>query len=232
MTRTTSRRPVGLSRERIVTEAVALADAGGVAGLSMRKLAERLGVEAMSLYHHVANKDQLLDAMVDHVFSEIALPEPGEPWRDAMERRARSARATLHRHGWAVSLMDSRAAGGPGTIGHHEAVIGSLRAAGFPIPLVAHVMSLIDSYVYGFVMQELALPFRNETELHVLADDILAAFPADRYPHFAELTREHVLQPGYTYAAEFDFGLALILDGIGQRLRPRRARRSTPNSGS
>jgi AcrR family transcriptional regulator len=222
-------RKVGLSRERIVVEAVALADRDGVAGLSMRRLAERLGVEAMSLYHYVANKEQLLDAMVDSVVAEIELPTPGEPWRPAMERRTRSARATLHRHGWAVALMDSRAGAGSATIGHHDAVIGTFRSAGFSIPLVAHAMSLLDSYVHGFVMQELVLPFRGEDELQSLVDDVLGAFPAEQYPHFAELAQSHVLQPGYTYAAEFNFGLELILDGIERARRKERTRSRQPS---
>ena len=220
----------GLTRERIVTEAVALADADGVAGLSMRRLAERLGVEAMSLYHHVANKERLLDGMVDHVFGEIELPSPGAAWKAAMEIRARSARSVLQQHGWAVPIMDSRASGGPSTLRHHDSIIGCLRSAGFSVAMTAHAVSLIDSYVYGFVMQELALPFSDESDLAELVEDIFEHFPAEQYPHFAELATHHVLQPGYTYAQEFDFGLALILDGIEAARRKERSRSSARNS--
>ena len=211
-----------LSRERVVVEAVALADADGIAALTMRRLADRLRVEPMSLYHHVANKDEILDGMVDVVFREIELPTSSQvDWRAAMRGRADSARAALRRHPWAVGRMESRAQPGPATLRHHDAVIGCLRRAGFTVALAAHAFSAIDSYLYGFAQQELALPFHTPEETAAMAETFLDRFPADRFPHLAELTLEHVLQPGYDYGEEFGFGLDLLLDGL------ERARRGT-----
>jgi len=203
---------IPLSRERVLSAAVALADEGGIASLTMRKLGERLGVEAMSLYNHVANKDALLDGMIDLVFSEIDLPS-GD-WRMAMRRRAGSARGALKRHRWAIGLMESRTTPGPATLRHHDAVIGCLRKAGFPIALVAHAYSVLDSYIYGFALQEANLPFETEDQTAELAEMILAALSPDEYPNLRALTAEHVLQPGYDYGKEFDLGLELILDGL------------------
>jgi AcrR family transcriptional regulator len=203
-----------LSRTRVLQAAVALADSSGLQSLTMRKLGKALGVEAMSLYNHVASKDDLLDGMVDLLFSEIHLPSPGTDWKTAMRQRANSARQVLSRHPWGIGLMDSRTSPGPATLRHHDAVLGSLRHAGFSIELAAHALSALDSYIYGFALQEVSLPFDTAEETAELAQTIMAAFPADAYPHLAELTIEHVLQPGYDYANEFEFGLDLILDGL------------------
>ncbi|MCA1690653.1 MAG: TetR/AcrR family transcriptional regulator [Actinobacteria bacterium] len=211
---------VPLSRDRVLRAAVALADESGRGSLSMRKLGEALGVEAMSLYNHVANKDDLLDGMIDLVFSEIDLPSGETDWRTAMRRRAVSARLALSCHPWAIGLMESRASPGPETLRHHDSVIGSLRAAGFSIEMAAHAFSVLDSYIYGFALQEASLPFHTAEETAEVAQMILAQFPRDEYPHLAELTIEHVLQPGYDYGNEFEFGLDLILDGL-ERARER-----------
>ncbi len=214
----TTSRPA-LTRAAVFAAAVTLADEGGVVALTMRRLAERLGVEAMSLYHHVANKDQILDGMVDAVFAEIELPASGGDWRAELRRRSASAREALRRHRWAIGLLESRAQPGPSTLGHHDAVIGCLRTGGFSVAAAAHAFSVLDSYVYGFAMQEAALPFEGgEGDLEQIAADLLAQGLADAYPHLAELTVEHVLQPGYAYADEFDIGLDLVLDGL-DRLR-------------
>jgi AcrR family transcriptional regulator len=205
---------IPLSRERVLRSAVAFADQGGIASLSMRKLGDALGVEAMSLYNHVANKSELLDGMVDLVFSEIDLPPGGADWKTAMRQRAISARRALSRHRWAIGLMESRASPGPATLRHHDAVIGSLRHAGFSIEMAAHAYSALDSYIYGFALQEASLPFDTEEETAEVAEMIFKQFPADGYPHLTELTVEHVLQPGYDYGNEFEFGLDLILDGL------------------
>jgi AcrR family transcriptional regulator len=210
--------PPPLSRPRILRTAVALADEAGVASLTMRKLADRLGVEAMSLYHHVRNKDEILDGMVDLVFGEIDLPSEGTGWKTAMRRRAVSARATLLRHSWAIALVESRANPGPATLRHHDAVIGTLRQAGFPIAMAAHAFSVLDSYLYGFVLQERNLPFDEPRELDEVAGAILSHMPADGYPHLTEMITEHALRPGYAYADEFGYGLDLILDGLETRL--------------
>ena len=203
-----------LSRERVILEGVALADEHGIATLTMRRLADRLQVEPMSLYHHVANKDEILDGMVDIVFREIELPREGADWKTAMRDRASSARDALRRHPWAIGRMESRANAGPATLRHHDAVIGCLRAAGFSVGLTAHAYSAIDSYVYGFAMQEHNLPFHTPEEAAAMAVTFLEQFPVTVFPHLAELTTEHVMLPGYDYGDEFDFGLALILDGL------------------
>ncbi len=209
-----------LSRERVLGAAVAFADENGIASLSMRKLGEALGVEAMSLYNHVANKDQLLDGMVDLVFGEIDLPGGGADWKMAMRERAESARQALRRHPWAIALMSTRTSPGPATLRHHNAVIGSLREAGFSIEMAAHAFSALDSYIYGFALQEATLPLgETEEETIEVAQMMMAQVPADVYPHLTEFTVEHVLQPGYDYGDEFGFGLGLILDGLETKIR-------------
>ena len=206
--------PIRLGRERVLLAAIALADKGGVAALSMRKLGQALGVEAMSLYNHVANKDDLLDGMVDLVFGEIGLPQTGADWKTAMRQRAFSARDALARHPWAIGLMESRRRPGPATLRHHDAVIGCLREAGFSIAMAAHAYSALDSYIYGFALQQASLPFKKSEQVVEVAESILSQFPTDAYPHLAEFTIQHVLQPGYDYADEFEFGLDLILGGL------------------
>ena len=220
---------IPLTRERVLHAAVALADGIGSETLSMRKLGEALGVEAMSLYNHVANKEDLLDGMIDMVFAEIDLPTGWADWRAAMRQRAISARRVLSRHGWAIGLMESRSSPGRATLRHHDAVIGCLRDAGFSIELAAHAFSVLDSYIYGFALQERSLPFPTPEQTAGLAQDILASFPADRYPHLAELTARHVLQPGYDYGDEFEFGLDLILDGLERIRKGRRVTGAGPN---
>ena len=158
-----------MTRQRVLEAALALADRGGIESLSTRKLAQELGVEAMSLYHHVANKDEILDGLVDIVFGEIALPS-GPDWRSAMRRRAVSAREALR------------------------------------------------AYIYGFALQEASLPFSTPEETAEVASSIMAEMAAGAYPHLAELTVEHVLQPGYDYGDEFRFGLELLLDGLERAL--------------
>jgi AcrR family transcriptional regulator len=209
-----------LSRERVLRAGMAFADASGISSLSMRKLGEALGVEAMSLYNHVANKDELLDGMVDLVFSEIELPDVGADWRTAMCQRAESARQALGRHPWAINLMSTRTSPGPATLRHHDAVIGRFRAGGFSITMTAHAFSLLDSYIYGFALQEATLPMGDtEEETAEVAKMMMAQMPQGEYPHLTEFTVEHVLQPGYDYGEEFAFGLDLILDGLEMRVR-------------
>ncbi|GAA3961589.1 TetR/AcrR family transcriptional regulator [Actinoplanes auranticolor] len=210
-------RTTPLSRDAVLRAAVEVADERGSAAVSMRAVAQRLGVEAMSLYHYVRSKDEILDALVDRIFAEIELPTPGGDWRAAMRHRAASVRAVLGRHTWAVALMDSRANAGSATLRHHDAVIGCLRTAGFDIAGAATAFSLIDSYVYGFVIQEASLPFTTASELETVAAGMLEHLPADAYPHLTEMF-EHALRPDYNYADEFVVGLDLILDGLEQRL--------------
>jgi AcrR family transcriptional regulator len=207
-----------LSRERVLRAAFDLTDKEGVESLSMRRLAQELGVEAMSLYRHVRNKGEIVDGIIDLVFGEIGLPHTGVDWNTAMRERAISAREVLARHRWAIGLMQSRSTPGPATLQHHDAVIGCLRDAGFSIVMAAHAYSVLDSYIYGFALQQASLPFKTSDEAVEVADSIRRQFPADAYPHLVELTVEHVLQPGYDYADEFEFGLDLILDSL-ERVR-------------
>src|SRR5690349_24965496 len=200
-----------LSRDQVLQAAVALADEGGVGALSMRKLGQVLGVEAMSLYNHVAGKADLLDGMIDVVFSEIGLPPAVGGGKSAKRARALSARAVLGRHRWAIGLMESRKTPGPATLRHHDAVLGCLRGAGFSVELTAHAYSLLDSYIYGFALQEASLPFSSGDET---AAEIARHMPVGEYPHLAEIAAVHVLQPGYQYGDEFEIGLDLILDAL------------------
>ena len=199
-----------LSRERVLESALLLADADGLGSVSMRNLAQALGVEAMSLYNHVANKDDLLDGMVDRIFAEIELPETGD-WRQRMRERALSARRVLSLHPWAIGLLDSRGAPGPATLRHHDWVIGVLRNNGFSLEMTAHAFAVLDSFIYGFVVQESAL-LSNELPEH--AREIVNNLPAEQYPHLAELTRDYILQTGYDFSDSFEFGLDLVLDGL------------------
>jgi hypothetical protein len=168
----------------------------------------------MSLYHHIATKEEILDGMVDMVFGEIELPTSEADWKIAIRLRANSARAVFSRHPWAIGLMESRTNPGPMTLRNLDAVVGSLRKAGFSIKMAAHAFSVLDSYVYGFVLQEVRLPYKTPDELEKVADTILRQMPEDRYPYLDEMIREQALKPGYDYAREFAFGLDLILDGL------------------
>ncbi|QYB07163.1 TetR/AcrR family transcriptional regulator [Rhodococcus sp. USK10] len=211
---------VPLTRERILRAAVDLADDSGVDALTMRRIAQTLGVEAMSLYRHVKNKPDLLDGMVDVVFGEIDLPQTGLDWKTAMRRRAISARDVLARHRWATVLMESRATPGPATLRHHDAVLGILRAAGFSIELAAHAFSVLDSYIYGFAMQEASLPFGSSGELADVAEAILGSVRVDEYPHLTEFVTEHAMAPGYDFGYEYEYGLDLVLDGLERVTAP------------
>jgi AcrR family transcriptional regulator len=198
----------------VLRAAISLADRGGIESLSMRRLGDRLGVEAMSLYNHVRNKEDLLDGMVDVVFSEIDLPPAGVDWRTAIRRRSTSLRRTLIRHPWANGLMESRATPGSANLRHHDAVLESLRNAGFSVEMAAHAYSILDGYIYGFTLTELTLPFRKPGDVARVAGDIMERFRAGEYPHLAEMAVDRAMKPGYSYGDEFEYGLDLILDGI------------------
>jgi AcrR family transcriptional regulator len=198
----------------VLRAALALADRGGIESLSMRKLGHKLGVEAMSLYNHVRNKEDMLDGMVDVVFGEIDLPPSGADWRTAMRKRAISVRQGLLRHPWANGLMESRTNPGPANLRHHDAVLGSLRRAGFSVDLAAHTYSILDGYIYGFTQTEQTLPFRNPGEVAEVAENIMEGFRPGEYPYLAEMAVDRAMKPGYNYGDEFEFGLDLILDGI------------------
>ena len=206
-----------LSTERVLRAAVDLADRDGIESLTMRKLAHQLGAGAMSLYYHVANKDELLDGMIDVVYSEIDPPSSRADWKTAMRRVAVSAREALARHRWAIPLMESRRRPGPASLRHHDAVLGRLREAGFSIQNAVHAFSALDSYVHGFALQEQTLPFETPEELVEVGEGMLQQLPADEYPHLAETIAEF-MRSGYQFANEFEVGLELVLDGL-ERLR-------------
>lgn len=207
-----------LSRQRVLEAAIQVADKGGVQALSMRKVAAELEVEAMSLYHHVANKDEILDGVVDALFAKIEFADPEAHWKDAMRVRAASARSVLAAHPWALGLMESRGTSGPAIPAHHNAVLGALRNGGFSVAMSAHAFSVLDSYIYGFALQEANLPFDSADALDEAIDDLDLEAMAEAAPHLVELVTEHVLQPGYSFADEFDFGLDLILDALEGKL--------------
>jgi AcrR family transcriptional regulator len=216
--RRTRREP--LTRERVLQAGLEVADREGLEALSMRRLGQEVGVEAMSLYNHVRNKEDLVDGLVDMVFAELG-EVAGRDWKAAMRRRAIAARQVLNRHRWAIALMESRRSPGPATLRHHDSVLRSLREAGFSLPLAARAYSLLDSYIYGFALEQANLPFEGGQEAEMAAE-MMAQFPADEYPYMAEIALKHVMKPGYSYAKEFEFGLDLILDGL-ERARGGRA---------
>jgi AcrR family transcriptional regulator len=198
----------------VVRQALALADSEGIEALSMRRLGQELNAGAMSLYHHVRNKEELLDGIVDLVFAEIELPESQDDWRAAMRGRAVSAREVLARHPWAITLMASRTAPGPANLRHHEAVTACLRRAGFSIRMATHANWLLDSYVYGFALQEASLPFADAEELADMIHEVfLPQLPPEEYPYLNESATE-LMQSDYDPADEFTYGLSLILHAL------------------
>jgi AcrR family transcriptional regulator len=211
-------RQASLSRDLVVRSAVALADAGGFDSLSMRKLAEVLGAAPMALYRHVANKEDLIDGMVDIVFGEIDPPAIGGDWKVELRKRGVSARAALRRHSWAVGLMETRMSPGPASGEHHNATMGCLREAGFSFRDAVHAYSVLDSYTYGFALQEKTIPFETPEESAEMAATTVGELGAE-YPYLAEVVVE-LGRSGYDYAEEFEFGLDLILDGLERLLGP------------
>ncbi len=207
-----------LTRDRVLETAVAMADTHGLDRLTMRSLAGELGVEAMSLYHHVAGKDALLDGMVDLVYREIELPSAEGDWRESLRRRSVSVREALRRHPLALPLMESRRTPGPATLAYHDANIACLRAAGFTPRQVAHAYAVLDAFVYGFLLQETTLPFDSgEQAAEMVATGPIGALMA-AYPHMAWFAEQVVAEPGYSFAREFAPGLELVLDGIAALL--------------
>ena len=201
-----------LTRVRVLREAVALADEDGIDVLSMRRLGQRLGVEAMSLYNHVANKDDLLNGMADLVSGEFAVPEPGEEWRDALQRAATSAHDVLVRHPWASTLLESRSRPGPARLRYLNGVVGALVEAGFPIELAYHAFLTLDSYIYGFALQEASAPVPPEQAARA-AESFVAELPEGEYPHLVAMAQV-VMDPHYDRSADFDFGLTLVLNAL------------------
>jgi AcrR family transcriptional regulator len=204
-----------LSRKRVLRAAIAHADKRGLEELSMRKLADVLQVAPMALYRHVANKDDLIDAMIDIVFTEIESPAHDADWRTAMRQRALSVRDALVRHRWAIGLMESRLHPGPANLRHHDAVLGNLRASGFSVEMAAHAYSVLDSYIYGFALTKMNLPFGDgRGDVPDIAESMLEPFPDNAYPNLVEFITDHAMKPGYEYGDEFEYGLDLIIDGL------------------
>jgi AcrR family transcriptional regulator len=205
-----------LSRDRVLRVAIALADERGVAELTMRKLAKELGVEAMSLYNHVANKDDLLDGMIDLVFGEIEPPAAGGDWKAELRKRAVSTREALLRHPWAVGEMEGRTNHGTANLRVHDAVLGCLRAAGFSVEMTIHAMSIQDAYIYGFALQQTDMSSETPEDFAAEAqrqmNDYATALTA--YPNLVEVVGGHVAKVGYDLDAEFLFGLDVILDAL------------------
>ena len=206
-----------LTRERVLRAAVALADEAGIDSLTMRELGLRLGVEAMSLYNHAANKDDILDGMVDLVVGEIALPADPADWKEAMRQRAISARAVFSLHPWASVLMDSRQSSGPARLHYFDWVVGTLRRAGFSLELAARAFSLVDSYIYGFGRQQLNMTVGGATPEET-TEAFLRAIPADEYPYLRQMVIGYANENGYDDSADFEFGLDLILGGLERLL--------------
>jgi len=217
-----------LSKERVLSTAVELADRGGLESLSMRKLADELGVAAMSLYYYVPNKDELITGMVDLVFEEIELPPIGHDWKPAMRQRALSTRNALNRHRWAVGLMESREMPGPASIRVHNTVLGYLREGGFSIEATIQAYSVLDAYIYGYALQEKTVPFEDREgaaalaqeqarQLETQAQEQQLAALAEQYPYIAEVVAGHVANVGHDFGQAFEHGLDLILDALEQR---------------
>ena len=202
----------------MLAAAIEIADEGGITALTIRSLAQAIGVKPMSVYHHVANKEEILDGIVDLVFAEMELPTIGGDWRTEIHRRAASARRVLRVHPWALPLLESRTSPGPATLRHHDAVLGTLRAGGFSVELTAHAYALLDAFVYGFALQEASLPFEGPDSVAAVAAPMMEAFASGEYPHLVELATEVALKAGYDFGNEFDFGLSVVLDGL-ERLR-------------
>jgi len=210
MTRDHQRVP--LSKERIFQAAIDVADREGLQALTMRRLGAELGVEAMAVYKHVSSKDDILDGMVELVVSLIEAPGHGMDWRDAMGRRAISAREVLRRHSWAIGLLDSRRSMGPNQLRYVDAVLGSLRSAGFSVDDAAHAFSLLDSYVYGHVVQEMSWSGRSEpSEPPGPAPE--SEISSTDYPHLAEVAA-HAAGGTFSFDGEFTYGLDVILSAL------------------
>jgi AcrR family transcriptional regulator len=208
--------PTPLSRERVLEAALRLVDEGGLEALSMRKLAGELGVQAMSLYNHVANKDDIIDGLVDIVVAEIEVPRFDLDWKTAMRRRSISAHEMLLRHPWATMPLVSRINVGPAMLGYINATLGCLCEAGFSLERADQIWNALDSHLYGFTLQELNFPFQPENYSEA-AKIGLPLIPADLYPYSNKLTHA-VIEKQYDGISDFNFGLELLLDGL-DRLR-------------
>ena len=215
----TDERRAPLTRERVLRAAIDLADAGGIEALSMRRLAQELGVEAMSLYYHVTNKNDILNGIVDLVVSEFELPPAEADWKAAIRTTAVSAHEVLVRHPWAANLVLSGTGVSEARLRYMDAILGSLRRAGFSADMTDHAYHALDSHIMGFTLWQVGMNLGSEDELRAMAGEFLAQLSAEEFPYLAEHVEQH-LKPRTDDVGEFEFGLGLILDGL-ERLRPR-----------
>jgi len=208
---------MSLTKERVLTGAVALADDIGIGAFTIRKLAAALDTKPMTIYHHVPSKEAILDGMVDLVFAEIEVPPTDLDWRQAIRVRCVSMRAVLNRHPWASPLMESTQSPGHEMMAHHDAVLGCFRRGGLSYQMTAHAYAILDSYVYGFALEEANLPAGGGEDIVPVAEEMAAIIPQDVYPNFYAFATEHVMkQPGYSFGNSFEFGLDLIINGLHQ----------------
>jgi len=214
----TSSRPP-LTKERVLQAAMDLADQDGLGALTMRRLGAELGVEAMSLYKHVANKDEILEGIIERVVGKIEIPSSEAGWKEAMRQRAISAREVLGRHSWAIGLFEARGSRGPSVQRYLNAILGSLRAGGFSVENAGYAFSLLDSYVYGHVIQESSMPFGTPDDATESTESLVERVTAEEYPHLAEIG-EHALTSGFTFDNAFEYGLGLILDALETATSP------------
>jgi AcrR family transcriptional regulator len=212
-TQRVSKQRIPLSRERVLRTAMKRADRHGIASISTRKLGQELGVEGMALYYHFKNKDEVLDSMIDLVFSEIDLPPSAADWKTALRQRSISAREALARHPWAIGLMESRTHPGSANLKHHDQMLGTLRQAGLSLTMAADAYMLLDSYIHGFALQHTSVPLGHSRKAVDVARDMLQPRSATEYPNLGAMIEE-VTARGDDHRREFEFGLDLILDAL------------------
>ena len=207
-----------LSRDRVLDAAIRLADDGGIEAISMRKLGQALGVEAMSLYNHVANKDDILSGIVEIVESGIELPSPGTAWKQALRRTALSAHDVLEQHPWAAGLTLSASGSRPVRWRYMNAILGCLREAGFSAETTDLAYHALESHIAGFTLWAAQLEV-DDAELPDLAARFLEQFSGDEFPYVVEHVEQHLAERSPDNPGAFAFGLDLILDGL-ERILP------------
>lgn len=215
--RPAGRRRAPLTRERVLRGALRVADRDGIDSVSMRKLGQALGVEAMSLYKHVADKEDVLDGLADLVIGEVELPPGDLEWKPALRQIAISVHEALLRHPWAAAVLDSRLHPGPARLRYLDTVIGILRRAGFSLPDVARAFMALDSHIYGFTLQETNISFAIEDAPQAAAQ--VAAHAGNEYPELQAIALLAATEPD-TFPVEFEFGLDILLDGLERLSHP------------
>ena len=206
-----------LSKERIIDAAARVADRGGINAVTMRQVGSELGVEAMSLYHHVSNKDALLNELSEWLFRKIQIPNVDAGWRDALSERAHSAREVLRAHPWGLGMLESRPQPGQSQLRHYDSMMGRLSEAGFSATLATTAFATVDAFVFGFVLTESTLPFDPATGAEQeYADEV--GLDESEFPHLARTLGDLFSSGHYSFGDEFSAGLTILLDGIERRL--------------